>query len=132
MADTASDRGPGETRGEPARFSWRAPVAVLLIVAGCVFAPLSVVAVWTANQVSNTDRFVANMAPLIHEPAIQHALTDKITTEITSRLKVQGLADQASASLTQHGLDGQELCCIRWRGRWPVGWRGSSTPRSPR
>jgi hypothetical protein len=63
------------------------------------------VAVWTANQVSNTDRFVANMAPLIHEPAIQRALTDKITTEITTRLKVQGLADQASASLTQHGLD---------------------------
>jgi hypothetical protein len=80
-------------------------VAVVLIVVGCVFAPLSVVAVWTANQVSDTDRFVANMEPLIHEPAIQRALTDKITTEITTRLKVQALADQASAALTQHGLD---------------------------
>ena len=160
MADTASDRGPGEARGEQAgpeegipapgagslleqpepdggepgpdepgeaepamatragtggperhtgraaarRFSWRTPVAILLIVFGCVFAPLSVVAVWTANQVSNTDRFVANMEPLIHEPAIQRALTDRITTEITARLKVQGLAEQVSSALTQAGL----------------------------
>jgi hypothetical protein len=86
------------------RFSWRTTVAIVLIVFGCVFAPLSVVAVWTANQVSNTDRFVANMEPLIHEPAIQRALTDRITTEITSRLKVQGLADQISADLTRLGL----------------------------
>jgi hypothetical protein len=69
-----------------------------------VFAPLSVVAVWTANQVSNTDRFVANMEPLIHEPAIQRFLTEKITTEITSQLKVQALADQVSADLTRLGL----------------------------
>jgi hypothetical protein len=69
-----------------------------------VFAPLSVVAVWSANQVSDTNRFVANMAPLIHEPAIQRALTDKITAEITTRLNVQGLAGQASAALTQQGL----------------------------
>src|SRR5262245_56979370 len=44
---------------------WRAPVSVVLIVIGCMLAPLSVVAVWTANQVSSTDRYVANVAPLI-------------------------------------------------------------------
>ena len=48
-----------EPRGRPQqarrrRFSWRTPVAVLLIIVGCVLAPLSVVAVWTANQVSDT------------------------------------------------------------------------------
>ena len=58
---------------------WRAPVSVVLIVLGCVLAPLSVVAVWTANQVSDTNRYVANVEPLIHEPAVQHALTEKIT-----------------------------------------------------
>jgi len=63
-----------------------------------------VVAIWTANQVSNTDRFVANMEPLIHEPAIQRFLTDKISTEITSQLKVQALADQVSGELTKLGL----------------------------
>ena len=83
---------------------WRAPVSVVLIVIGCILAPLSVVAVWTANQVSNTDRYVANIEPLIHEPSVQHALTDKITTEIESRLNVKGLATQAATALNQRGL----------------------------
>jgi hypothetical protein len=77
---------------------------VLLIVVGCVLAPLSVVAVWTANQVSDTSRYVANVEPLIKDPAIQNALTDKITSEIVTRINVKGLTDQAAASLAQKGL----------------------------
>jgi hypothetical protein len=102
--DTGHSEGHTGRSAPGRRFSWRTPVAVVLIVFGCVFAPLSVVAVWTANQVSDTDRFVANMEPLIHEPAIQRALTEKISTEITSRLNVQALADQVSADLTKLGL----------------------------
>jgi hypothetical protein len=83
---------------------WRAPVSVVLIVIGCILAPLSVVAVWTANQVSDTSRYVANVEPLIHDPSVQRALTDKITTEIESRLNVKGLATQAATTLTQKGL----------------------------
>jgi hypothetical protein len=72
------------------RFSWRTPVAALLIVAGCVLAPVSMLAVWTANQVSDTSRYVANVTPLIHDPAIQNALTDKITSEIVTKINVKG------------------------------------------
>jgi hypothetical protein len=86
------------------RMSWRSPVAVVLIVLGCVLAPISVVAVWTANQVSDTSRYVANMAPLIRDPAIQDALTSKITDAVVGRLNVKGLADQAGAELSQKGL----------------------------
>ena len=76
---------------------WRAPVAVVLIVVGCLLAPLSVLAVWTANEVSSTSRYVANVEPLVHDPAVQNALTDKITTEITAHLNVTGYTDQAAA-----------------------------------
>jgi hypothetical protein len=86
------------------RLSWRTPVSALLIVIGCVLAPVSVIGVWTANQVSDTNRYVENMEPLIHEAAVQHALTDKITTAITSKLNVQGYADQAAALLNEKGL----------------------------
>jgi hypothetical protein len=95
--------GPAAS-GRRRRGGWRAPVAVVLIVLGCVLAPLSVVAVWTANQVSDTNRYIANIEPLIHEPAVQNALTDRITTEVTSRLNVQGLATGAANALTQRGL----------------------------
>ncbi len=101
--------GPGAGAGQPAaggrrHISWRSPVSALLIVLGCVLAPLAVLAVWAANQVSNTSRYVANVAPLIHQPAIQGALTDKITPEITSKLNVQGLTNQVATELGSRGL----------------------------
>jgi hypothetical protein len=87
------------------RIGWRAPVATLLIVLGCVLAPVSVLGVWSANQVSDTSRYIANIEPLIHDPAVQNALTDKVTNEITSRLNVTGLTNQAAALLTDKGLN---------------------------
>jgi hypothetical protein len=90
--------------GRRTHLGWRGPVATVLIVVGCLLAPLSVFAVWTANQVSSTDRYVANVAPLIHEPSVQRAITDDITRQITTRLNVKGLAEEAASALTQRGL----------------------------
>lgn len=84
--------------------SWRAPVAAVLIVLGCILAPLSVIGIWTANQVSNTNRYVENVSPLIHEPAIQAALTDKISAQINAHLPIQSLTNQAAATLTSKGF----------------------------
>ncbi len=102
-ADGAGPRArPRRARGR--RFSWRTPVAALLIVLGCILAPLSVLGVWTANQVSDTSRYVANVAPLIKDPAIQNALTNKLTNEIVTKIDVKGLTDQAAADLSQKGF----------------------------
>jgi hypothetical protein len=105
------EQGPGQKdgaapwKGWTGRHGrWRALVSAILITLGCVLAPVSVLGVWAANQVSNTDRYVANMAPLISEPPIQHALSARITSEINSRLDVQALTAQASAELTRANL----------------------------
>ncbi|HUK68747.1 MAG TPA: hypothetical protein VLW50_08350, partial [Streptosporangiaceae bacterium] len=105
----ASHAEAAEPTGQPRkprrhRLGWRAPVAAVLIILGCILAPLSVLGAWTANQVSDTGRYVANMAPLIENPAIQNALTNKITNEIVTQLNVKGLTDQAAAELSQKGL----------------------------
>jgi hypothetical protein len=86
------------------RLGWRGPIAVLLIVLGCVLAPISVLSVWTAKQISNTDRYVANVAPLISEPAVQSALTDKISAAVSQQVDVQRVATQAAAQLSHRGL----------------------------
>jgi hypothetical protein len=86
------------------RVSWRTPVAALLIILGCILAPVSVLAVWTANQVSDTNRYVANVTPLIQDPAVQHALTDKITNAIVAQINVPALTSQAATLLNQKGL----------------------------
>ena len=51
------DRG-GAGADPVSRQRWRTILAVLLIVVGCVLAPLAGVAVWARNQVTNTDRYV--------------------------------------------------------------------------
>jgi hypothetical protein len=79
---------------------WRAPVSAVAIVLGCVLALVSVLGVWAANQVSNTDRYVANVAPLIDSPPVQAALSAKITSVITTQLDVNALVNQAASQLS--------------------------------
>ena len=86
------------------RFSWRTPVSIVLIVLGCILGPVAVLGVWAGNEVSDTGRWVATVEPLIHDPAIQNVLTDRITTEITNRLNLTGTINQATAQLNDKGL----------------------------
>jgi hypothetical protein len=88
----------------PRRQRWRSVVATLLIVIGCILAPLSVVAVWTKNLVTDTDRYVTTVAPLARDPAIQSAVADKVTAEIFARLDVPAITNQAVDALAERGL----------------------------
>src|SRR5579863_9518933 len=95
-AERAGSHDGGAARRSRRRFSWRAFFATILIVLGCVLAPIAVVGVWAGNEVSDTGRYVATVEPLIHDPAIQNALTDKITNVIISQLNLTGIVNQAS------------------------------------
>jgi hypothetical protein len=101
---TEVERPEAEVAGPRSRQRWRTVLASLLIVIACVLAPLSAVAVWTKNLVTNTDRYVRTVAPLASEPAIQHALADRITAGIFANVDVQGLYNQAVDALAKRGL----------------------------
>jgi hypothetical protein len=103
-AENAELRGGGDSRPSRRRFSWRSFAAIVLIVLGCVLAPIAVVGVWAGNQVTDTGRYVATVQPLINDPAIQNVLTDKITNEISSQLNLTGLVNQAATELNSKGL----------------------------
>jgi len=100
----ASGPAAGPSAGGRSVRRWRAIVATLLIVVGCVLAPLSVVAVWARNQVTNTDRYVETVAPLIRDPAIQDAITNRIVAEVFTYVDVSGLTTQAVDALASRGL----------------------------
>jgi LPXTG-motif cell wall-anchored protein len=88
----------------PRHFRWASLGSAVLLVLGLLLVPVSVLAVWTNNQVSNTDRFVATVSPVAADPAVQTALADRITTEIFNRLDVQQLANQGVDALAAQGL----------------------------
>jgi hypothetical protein len=96
--------GGGSSTRPRGRGRWRTVVASVLIVVGCVLAPLSVVAVWTRNQVTDTDRYVTTVSPLAHDPAIQAAIADQITAQVFTYLDVQGLTTQVVEALGERGL----------------------------
>jgi hypothetical protein len=100
-------RAGGGRPGPPGRVDrrrWRTVVATACIVVACLLAPLSAVAVWTRNQVTNTDRYVATVSPLARDPAIRAAIADQITAQVFNYIDIQGLTRQAVDALAGRGL----------------------------
>lgn len=83
---------------------WRSWVAGLLIVIAAILAPISVVAAWAHDEVSDTDRYVETITPLADDPAVQKAIVDRITTEIFTRLDIQAVTKEAVDALAAQGL----------------------------
>lgn len=90
-ADASSGRAP--------RHALRTTGAVVCLVLAFVLAPLSVVAQWAHDEVGDTERYVETVAPLAKDPAVQAALTDKVTQEILAAINLDELTDQALSAL---------------------------------
>ena len=112
-----TDTEPTPGAGRVGRQRWRSIVATLMIVVACVLAPLSVVAIWTRNQVTNTDRYVATVTPLASDPAVQQAITDQITAQVFTYIDIQALttqvADALSARVEGRGLPPQAAAALQ-------------------
>jgi hypothetical protein len=92
------------TERRRAGLSWRSVLAVFLIVLGSALAPLAVTARWLDTVITDTDRYVATVAPLASDPAIQRTVTDRITNEVFNRIDVQGLTNQTADALARQGV----------------------------
>jgi hypothetical protein len=92
------DAGGAKPKGHWIRTFW----STVLIVVAVVLAPLSVVSVWARGEVTDTDRFVATVAPLAQDPAIQDAVAARITTEIFQYIDIETLANDAVSTITEN------------------------------
>ncbi|MFF3492600.1 hypothetical protein ACFYWS_14730 [Streptomyces sp. NPDC002795] len=87
VAELEAERGGRRHRG-------RSFLAVVLIVIGCILAPLGLVASWAADTVGDTDRYVGTVAPLASDPDIQNAVATRATNEIMSRIDLKSLLSE--------------------------------------
>ncbi|MBM9618313.1 hypothetical protein JE024_06055 [Streptomyces zhihengii] len=76
--------------------------SVLLLVA-LLLAPLAVVAAWVDSQVSDTDRYVATVAPLAGDPAVQQVVTDRLTHRVVDNMDITAVTASLSAALADAG-----------------------------
>ena len=74
-------------------------VAVLLVVLTAVLAVVTVPALYLRSEVLDTDRYVATVAPLASDPAIQAEIANKVTTQITEAVDIEGITRDAMTEL---------------------------------
>jgi len=70
--------------------------AWVLVVLVSLLIPISVISVWAIRTVTNTDQYVATLAPLARNPVIVNHLAEKATDELFSTHVVQ---DKVAAAL---------------------------------
>lgn len=99
--EAASPAQREKMRGEKAqrRSAWWAVSSAVLLVLACVLAPLSVTSVWASRQISDTNAYVETVSPLAHDPAVQKAIADKVTTVIFDNIDIEAYATQALDTL---------------------------------
>ncbi|MFH8339395.1 hypothetical protein [Streptomyces sp. AM6-12] len=73
-------------------------LAAVLLVLGCLLAPLAVVATWAADLVGDTDRYVATVAPLASDPAVQDAVANRATDALMDRIHLPTLLSDVAPS----------------------------------
>jgi hypothetical protein len=95
-----------------ARRPARTVPAVVLIIVACVLAPLSVVSVWAADFVGNTDRYVATVAPLASDPDVQAAVTDRVTNLVIEQVDVPAQVQTVISALESRGLSGRAASAL--------------------
>jgi hypothetical protein len=88
---------PGSPANAPVATAKRKPrarrtrivIAWVLVVLASLLIPISVISVWAIRTVTNTDQYVATMAPLAKNPVIIDHLAQKATDELFSTGIVQ-------------------------------------------
>lgn len=105
--DEASPASAGPTTARPgpaARHRGRSAAAVVLIVLGALLAPVAVVAAWAERTLTDTDRYVATVAPLADDPTVQSALSGRLTQAVMARIDVGSLLDAVADGLDERDV----------------------------
>ena len=104
VTDTPVTETPGTVTADaanvekPSRHRGRAITSIVLIVIASLLLPLAGMTVWVRNMVMDTSRYVDTMAPLASDPAVQEAVSVRVSNELVSALDV---AKRAKAALPE-------------------------------
>ncbi|MFI6941918.1 hypothetical protein ACIBI4_21815 [Streptomyces sp. NPDC050418] len=82
--------------GRPRRRG-RSALATVLIVIGCLLAPLSVVAAWASGVIGDTDRYVSTVQPLASDPDVQDAVAARVTDVAMDHIDLGDLLTSAAS-----------------------------------
>ncbi|MFB6893254.1 hypothetical protein ACFCX4_28515 [Kitasatospora sp. NPDC056327] len=91
-------------RGRPRHHRLRTTGSVVLVVVASLLSLLAVIAVWAHDEITDTNRFVATMAPLAENPDVQNALANRITDAATEQIDVKAVVNDLSQAAAEQGV----------------------------
>jgi hypothetical protein len=99
---------PADSAGAPAKRRspgrWRAFLSALVIVIATLLVPLSIVAAWARVQLVDEEVFVATLAPLAQDPAVQQLVVDEAMDAINAQVDFQELTSTVFDGIADLGL----------------------------
>ncbi|MCH6232083.1 hypothetical protein MK786_15130 [Microbacterium sp. CFH 31415] len=96
-ASAAATRSPSGGR-------WRAWVSALCIVIAAILVPVSIVTAWARVQLVEEDAFVATLAPLVDDRAVQEMVIDEAMEAINDQVDFQALTASVFDGIADLGL----------------------------
>ena len=69
--------------------------AVICVVLASVLAPISTMGLWLRATVTDTDRYVETIEPLVSDPAIQSFVADRVSQRLFEEVDVQTAIEEA-------------------------------------
>ena len=92
---SASPSPAEEARTGGSKHRIRRLIAAICLIVSCVLAPFAVIATWVKNELLDTDRYVATVAPLARNTDVTDYVAVRMTDRLMSSVDVQGLATEA-------------------------------------
>lgn len=78
-----------EQRGPGRRVDGRGVTAWVIVVIAALLFPVALTAYWGQRTLTDTERYVATVAPLAQDPTVKLAVGEKVTEVITAQLDAQ-------------------------------------------
>ena len=83
---------------------WRAFLSALCIVIATILVPVSIVSAWARVQLVDEDAFVATLAPLVDDPAVQAMIIDESMEAINAQVDFQQITSNVFDGVAALGL----------------------------
>lgn len=91
-------------RSRPAGSRSRAFASALCLVVAAILIPVSIVSAWARVQLVDEEAFVATLAPLVDDPAVQELLVDETMDAITAQVDFDALTASVFDGIAELGM----------------------------
>ncbi|HEX5728557.1 hypothetical protein [Microbacterium sp.] len=83
---------------------WRSLLSAICIVVATILVPVSIVGAWARVQLVDEDAFVASLAPLVDDPAVQTMIIDESMEAINAQVDFQQITANVFDGVAALGL----------------------------